>query len=361
VDDLRQAWRDFADRECRPYSALYGAIGHAVADDPELLGVVAAAPVSGQQPNVLLAAVHDLVLRGLAPELADVYAGRGEPHRAPGLYSEVCRSHQDEVRRLLASRHTQTNEPGRAALLALGLAVAAESIGEPIGLFDAGCSAGLNLLLDRYRFDFGAAGALGRADSPVTITCAPRGPLPVPKRLPAIAVRLGLDRSPVDLADADAARWLLACVWPDTGRLARTAAAVDLVRSDPPSLRAGDMVADLDSALDAFDPGVPVVVTTTSACGYLDAGQRQAFLATLARRSRRQRLAWVSAEEPGVVPGLPVPPVSGGDGSAATVLGLVTFDRGTPVPRALARCQVHGAWVEWAVAGREEATARSGS
>jgi hypothetical protein len=42
--------------------------------------------------------------------------------------------------------------------------------------------------------------------------------------------------------------------------------------------------------------------------------------------------------------------MTGDDGSAATVLGLVTFDRGTPVRRALARCQVHGAWVEWTAA-----------
>src|SRR5262249_54252048 len=84
----------------------------------------------------------------------------------------------------LATRHTQTNEPGRAALLALGLPIGAGQIGTPIGLLDAGCSAGLNLLLDRYRFDFGAAGGLGPADSPVTIPCAPRRPVPAPGRPP---------------------------------------------------------------------------------------------------------------------------------------------------------------------------------
>src|SRR5262249_20810039 len=136
--------------------------------------------------------------------------------------------------------------------------------------------------------------------------------------------------------------------WPDTGRLPRTAAALELARQHPPVVRQGDMVADLDAALDAFDPGIPVVVTTTSACGYLDDDQRQAFLAVLARRAPRPPPAWLSAEAPGVVPALGEPAASGDDGTLATVLGLVTFVGGSPVGRALARCQVHGAWIEWA-------------
>jgi len=101
----------------------------------------------------------------------------------------LCLSQRHNVGRMLASRHTQTNEPGRAALLAVGLAAATDLIGEPIGLLDAGCSAGLNLLVDRYRFGYGPMGSLGPADSPVAITCELRGTAPVPARFPAIAAR----------------------------------------------------------------------------------------------------------------------------------------------------------------------------
>jgi hypothetical protein len=348
VERLSQSWRHFAESECGTYSPLYAAICHSVAEDPELLALAAAAPPSGQQPNVLLAAVHYLVLSGIAHPLADVYAGRADPGPGPALFRDLCLSQRHDVGRMLASRRTQTNEPGRAALLAVGLAAAADLVGEPIGLLDAGCSAGLNLLIDRYRFEYGPMGSLGPADSPVTIACDPRGTAPVPARLPAIAARLGLDRSPVDITQADDARWLLACVWPDTGRLARTAAAMDLARRHPPKLISGDMVTDLDAALDTFDLSLPIVVITTSACGYLSAGQRRAFLAVLERRARRQPLAWLSTDAPGVIDVIPIPPATGHAGASARVMGLVTFEKGTAAGRALGLCHAHGAWLEWA-------------
>jgi hypothetical protein len=348
LERLGQVWREFAESECGAYSPLYAAISHSVAQDPELLALAAAAPPAGQQPNVLLAAVHFLVLSGMAHPLADVYAGHADPDLAPALFRDVCLSQRHEVAALLASRHTQTNEPGRAALLAVGLAAAAELVGEPINLLDAGCSAGLNLLIDHYRFEYGQMGGLGPADSPVTITCEPRGTVSVPARLPVIAARLGIDHSPVDLTKADDARWLRACVWPDTGRLARTTAAMELARQHPPAIMSGDMVADLDAALDTFGPSLPTVVVTTSACWYLSGEQRHAFLAILERRARRQRLAWLSADAPGVIDVIPVPPVTGQAATAATVLGLVTFETGTAAGRALGRCHPHGAWLHWA-------------
>jgi hypothetical protein len=159
VRRLSRAWRDFAERECGTYSPLYAAICRSMASDPELLALAAVAPPSGQQPNVLLAAVHYLVLGGIAHPLADVYADRANPDLAPALFRDLCLSQRPSLSQILATRHTQTNEPGRAALLAIGLAAAADLAGEPIGLLDAGCSAGLNLLIDRYRFEYGPFGS----------------------------------------------------------------------------------------------------------------------------------------------------------------------------------------------------------
>ncbi len=50
---------------------------------------------------------------------------------------------------------------------------------------------------------------------------------------PLVGARIGLDRSPIDLTDPDAARWLEACVWPDQpDRFHRLQAAIGLAQTD---------------------------------------------------------------------------------------------------------------------------------
>ena len=99
IERLAESWRDFADRECGTYSPLYAAIGHSVAKDSELLALVAAAPSSGQQPNVLLAAAHYLLLDGVTHPLADVYAGQADSVGAPALFRDLILSNWQDVGR----------------------------------------------------------------------------------------------------------------------------------------------------------------------------------------------------------------------------------------------------------------------
>jgi hypothetical protein len=101
----------------------------------------------------------------------------------------------------------------------------------PLALIDVGASAGLNLRCDSYRIEYGSFGATGPADSPVRIECTVEGGRPpIAPRLPPIVSRIGIDRAPIDLENTDDVRWLLACVWPDSGRLERTAASIRLAR-----------------------------------------------------------------------------------------------------------------------------------
>src|SRR5437016_9412948 len=249
LEGLAELWHAFAERECGAYSPLYASVARSVAEDGDILRLVLEAPPHAHQPNVLLAAVHYLVLSGLDHPLSAVYAQRESPPNPGALFLDVCRTHRGELLELMSARRTQTNECGRSAVIALALAAAATRVGEPIGLLDAGSSAGLNLLVDQYRLDYGAHGTLGPARSPVVIACTSRNPsLRLPPRLPEISRRLGIDRSPIDVTDADDVRWLLACVWPDTGRLERTAAAIEVARRHRPRVMRGDMVTDLGAA-----------------------------------------------------------------------------------------------------------------
>ena len=346
-DELGQLWDWFAHHQFRGYSPLYERIATVVARDRTVLDLVRAAPPEAHLPPTLLGAVHYLLLDGLDHPLSEVYAGHSRADPGP-LFLEVCHSRRDRISELLAFRRVQTNDCGRSALIGPGLTWVAGRIGLPFALVDVGASAGLNLLCDRYRLDYGDHGATGPPDSPVLVGCEVRGGAPpIAGRLPVPTTRLGIDRSPIDLGDPDDARWLLACVWPDTGRLERTAASIRLAQADLPPVLAGGAVDTLPKVIDQLDDGVAVVVVTSWAFAYFPLDQRREFTDQLARASERRPVAWLSADSAGTVVGVAEPSLTDRDGAQAHVLGAVLLEGGTAHPHLLAVVQQHGGWIDW--------------
>ena len=202
---------------------------------------------------------------------------------------------------------------------------------------DVGSSAGLNLLCDRYRLDYGPAGVTGPLDSPVTVECAVQGgEPPIARSLPELVARVGIDRSTVDLSEPGDVRWLLACVWPDTGRLDRTRAAVGLARLDPPTVREGDANELLPGVLDTLPSDAVRVVSTTWSFSYFSLEQRAAFEALLSEASSRGPVAWLCGDGTGVSASLAE---RAGDSVEPTdqLLGFDLFDDGDRESVLLAR------------------------
>ena len=126
------------------------------------------------------------------------------------------------------------------------LAEVARATGGPVSLLEVGCSAGLNLRLDRYRLGYGDPPRwVGDPASALPLRAREFGdhPVPLPAALPVIADRVGLDRSPIDVHDEEAVRWLEACVFPDrVDRIERLRTAVEIARAEPVRLVPGDGV-----------------------------------------------------------------------------------------------------------------------
>jgi hypothetical protein len=346
TDDFALMWEWFAGH-CQDYSPLYGRISLAVAGDRPLLELLRAAPPSAHLPPALLAAVHYLIIGGTAHPLAEVYAGESDADPGP-LFLDFCRSHRDEVMAVLAVRHIQTNECGRSAVIAPGLTWLASQLPGPFGLIDVGASAGLNLLCDRYRIEYGDLGATGPADSPVTIHCHVEGGRPpIAALLPPIVSRVGIDRSPIDLADPDDARWLLACVWPDTGRLERTGAAIRLAQADPPPVIRGDANEMLPQVLAGVPRGVVPVVVTTWAFAYFGVDDRREFMELLDRDSRDRAIAWLNAEGAGTVEAFAGQGRSDDEHGTADILGAVIFENGERRAQLFGYIHEHGNWIDW--------------
>jgi hypothetical protein len=347
TEALAKVWSVYATGVYGTYAPLYSELAGVVAGDEDLLSLVLEAPPHAHDPNMLLAAVHYLVLGGLDHPVARAFCDDPPPGPAGPAFKDLCLTRRRDLLSIMSTRRIQTNECGRSAVLALGLSEAANRLGEPIGLVDAGASAGLNLLLDRYLLDFGRFGHLGPEDSNVRVTCDVRSPrLDLPNRLPAIRARLGLDRSPIDLTDPDGTRWLLACVWPGTGRLARTAAAIRLAARHPAAVHRGDMVSGLPAALAEVGEG-PVAVVTSWSYSYLPESDRVRLRDILRDEGSRRPIAWVSCEGAGVVEDFQRPGLTAVDTELPSVLGLVLFDRGSSTAEPLALVAAHGQWIEW--------------
>jgi hypothetical protein len=345
--DLAAIWLYIADSACRGYSPLYDRVCRAVAESDETLDLVQEAPPSGHNPVLLLAAVHDLLLGGLDHPLAEVYAGRSQADPGP-LFIDVCLAQREAILSLLTTQQVNTNEVGRSAIIGPALTTVASRLGAPLGLIDVGCSAGLNLRGDHYRLDYGAAGTTGPADARVEIQCeVVGGSPPIASSLPTIAARVGLDREPLDLSDARALRWQLACVWPDTGRLARTRTALAEARRDPPPLVRGDAVESIGELIATLPPEVTAVVTTTWVVAYFSPDQRAGFHDALATASASRPVAWISAENVGVVAALPSAGAPDAGDVEWSALGLVTFRDGRAVAELLGYTHPHGSRLDW--------------
>jgi hypothetical protein len=337
---------------------LYSAVCRHTAEDAEVAELLVAARPGQARPVLFLAAVHDLVLR--RPELpaARWYAsvvGRdavppGDPW--PDIRSTVLDC-ADDLRATIATRTTQTNEVNRAVYLAPLLTEAVvDDPDRPVVLVELGASAGLLLGVDRYSVTLtpsprtgGVPVALGDPRSIVRCAGENRSQRPVATRLPRVAGRFGVDLHPVDLDDADAVRWLEACLWPDVpGRTDRFLAAVALLREDPPQVRAGDLVDDLPAVIDsvlAEHPQAHLVVFTSWALTYVARRRRPEVVSTLGAAATSGRpVTWLTAEPPGCVPGVIAPHTD------ATVLGAHRWRQGrAPSVAVWGTCHPHGEWV----------------
>ena len=344
---LGEIYCHFGETDVGDNSPLYRAVACAIGGADAALRAIEQAPPLKRHPTVVLASLHDLVLRGDAPELADAYLQR-DLERAPKLAVDTIVARVDDIVATATKRQTQTNETGRCAVLYPAIAEAAMRAGAThIGLVDVGCSAGLNLSLDRAGITYSNGVSVGDAASPLQLTCELVGERTVPGRtLPPVVARIGVDLNPVDVGDPEDARWLHACLWPDQPeRVERLNAAIELTQSSPPTLIRGDALEVLTDAIGRVPAEAMPVVTTTWALSYFSLEGRLRFLRRLDEAARSRTVAWVSGEGVGIAPAVPTL----GDSRLAphSLLGLAFVDAGALRVDTIGRCHPHGRWLEW--------------
>jgi len=362
VEVSRMVLAHLAKHDFPTRSPLYAAIARDLLDDDEVLALTAGVVWHELPPMLLLAAVRHLLIADPTEPLAAFHADLTDSPRPPDeaypLFREFALRHREEIASLVRSRAIQTNEVLRCACYMPAVALAPAALGTAeLGLVDVGSSAGLGMLLDRYAYDYGAAGSAGPAGAPVRLRCEVRGDVAVPLDAapPRIAHRVGLDRSPVDVRDPDDTRWLRASVWPGQGsRVELLLGALEAARADPPRIVAGDAVRDLPALLDEVPPQLGICVTTSVVLTYLG-GERAAFAETLEEAGRRRPIAWVAYDTTHGIDRIgDAPPwvralMDSGNVDCALVRLSMLTGAGRE-DRWLARSGYHGEWIEWMAA-----------
>jgi hypothetical protein len=353
---LAQVYRRFAEAERSDTSPLYKRIALALSESDEALRAIEAVPARKRNPTVILAALHDLALAGRAPAMAAAYAAAdagaaaddAAADDAAGAAIDTLLRMTDAISAIAVRRPTLNDETGRYAVLYPTITEAARRAGaDAVGLIDIACSAGLNLNVDRVGITYSDGPSLGDPSSPVQLSSRIAQDRPVPTRaMPEVDARIGVDLDPVDVTDADDARWLRACLPPDQPeRRARLDAEMALAATAPPLLLRGDAAELLPDAIARVPAGVLPVVITTWALSQFSLEARQRFLRRLEEAAAGRAVAWVSAEGVGVAP--TVPTLGDRPASGHSIIGLALFGRSAQPAEAVARCWSRGRFLAW--------------
>ena len=282
------------------YAAIIDAlVSRLGGDDPAvtLLRSDPGPPVQSALYLRLLGAVHRIALSRPDCPLRRYFPSAGghvDPPAAVEAFFGVVAAHRAAVAVDMRAG-VQTNEVGRSAPLSAAMNYLTVTAGLPLRLLEVGASAGLNLWMDRYFVQAGAAG-WGPPDSPVRLAGHFTSGQP-PAAAMTVVDRRGCDLNPLHPVRS---RLLLeSFIWPEhVGRLRLLRAALSVAAPVP--LERSGAGTWIGQQLAALPGGVTTVVFHSIVWPYLSGDERTALdhavRAAGARADSDHRLAWVSLE-----------------------------------------------------------------
>lgn len=341
--DLASAFRLQATGCERLGSPLYATLLEAAADDlaregstAHLLDGYDGDPVRDALALRVMAGLHETALSGAAPALAAHYPTAGGRPSFPGCTDAFLATIAARPAALARAvkKPPQTNEIGRSAILVGGLLEISRLTGMPLRLLEIGTSAGLNLHVDRFRYELGDGTAFGDPASPVVVPCDWRGSPPDIASSLDVRDRSGCDVDPLRISEPGDAVRLKSFVWADQlDRFGQLERAMELALRRPVAIDEEVAETWLPRMLASRGRGAVTVVMHSVVMQYLSSRARRALISAMRSAERSATadapVAWLRFEP----------------GHKAFELRLSLWPRG--VDAVIAVANPHGRWVEW--------------
>ncbi|RAN90606.1 hypothetical protein B5P41_06220 [Bacillus sp. SRB_28] len=250
-EQIANLFRDFSANECKGSSVLYEYLSIKISEDEEVLTLASYAQPGQPVPNLLLGAVHYLLLKGKEHSLKNYYQSLVENadinfENAFYQFKDFCHVYREEIISLLQTKLVQTNEVRRCAYLYPSFCYIFNKVNKPLALIEIGTSAGLQLFWDQYRYSYGTEEMYGNRQSNVHLQSEIKGEKKPSflKQSPPVMERIGLDLHVNNLNDEEDYLWLRALIWPEhKERLELFDQAATLVKEKSVQLIEGEGVA----------------------------------------------------------------------------------------------------------------------
>ncbi|MFA6218496.1 MAG: DUF2332 domain-containing protein [Erythrobacter sp.] len=295
------------------------------------------APLADALPLRIAGGLHWLRLTGREPALVPIY--RGEAADDAAIIAEVMRVHEAQLLPWLDGP-PQTNEAGRSSnFIAAMLWLAGQGLPPRFACLEIGSSAGINLMLERYRYDLGGV-RVGPEQAVMDFAPDWKGAPPPGMPIEILSTR-GCDVAPVDLTDPAQALRLKAYIWPEHAvRFERMEAAIRAAGERGPDLVTANAADFVEAELAKPQAsGTTRLLMHSIVWQYVPEDQQARVTAAMegagARATPDSPLAWVSVEA---------------DRTVHRHMLKVRYWPGGEQATQLAWSHAHGADIEW-VAG----------
>lgn len=149
-EQVANLFRNFSIKECKGSSDLYEYLSMKISEDEEVLTLSSYAQVGQPIPNLLLGAVHYLLLKGKDHHLKTYYSSLVENaktnlDKAFEQFKDFCNEYREEIITLLQTKLVQTNEVRRCAYLYPSFCYIFNKVNKPLVVIEIGTSSGLQL------------------------------------------------------------------------------------------------------------------------------------------------------------------------------------------------------------------------
>jgi hypothetical protein len=338
LDDARKRYHFALAPEDYERLPFYIALLRGLEHDTLALELLASVRTEQRNPMLVLATLQLAALRGhevLSPIYGDARHGVLEdPDGAAVHVLDVLHATPELVRGELW-RSTQTNEPGRSAVIQ---AVVSDLASEAINVVEVGASAGINLYFDQFPVRTHDDG------KPLTLVCEDVTSIDRSRPLPNVLSRVGVDPNPLLLANNEDRLWLKSCLWPEERRRHDRFDAIVAAQPSWPAatMLRGRATERLSDALALCDESAMTIIVNTWTAFYFTHDERIEYFNDVARRCAKDNVAWLSIESTMVK----WPDIEVEDEARHRAASQIVVTRPGGCAVRWGWCHAHGRWLE---------------